>query len=498
MDLLLGLPGLFVRDVTESFEEVIVTADAAGDAPPCPACVPVRSMSPHGTVETKLWDAPMRGKRCRLVVRRARYICSCGKTVSLATPPIGEYEFPSITIRLARYIEDQSFRRSMKGIAAEVGASVTIVSRLVNRLAFHLHRVHKFPTPLVLGIDDLRIRKRLYTVVTDATSGYPVALVDGGKELQIRREMHRRGIDETLVKVVVSDMGGSNIAVFKNLFHKTPAIHVADKFHVLKGVNEALGLVINRRIDRLRRQRALRERRLEACGRKAEATRAPAILIRWQEKIDTLRRAKDQLLGARVLLRDNQQPLLDVDMIVIKPICAQYGEIGRAFWTKIRLHMVYAQSSRAAADRQIDRFLKRASSVRIAPQMKVIVERVKKHRQIILNYYDALAVLGADYERVPTTGPTEQRNGTIKKAWSEARGFNSHEAFCLRALYEPWRIGSDIAVCWGGREETPDLEGRPVITYCATVMGPFPGQAATRRQMSVPPLHRHRCADHSA
>lgn len=414
MDMLLGFPGLTVRDVAETFEEVRVTADYYAEMPECPKCNSASGLSTHGMVETKLWDTPMRGKRCRLIVRRPRFICHCRKTVSLNVPPIGEYEFPSLTIRLARHIEDLSFRRPMKAIAAEVGASVTVITRLVNRIAHHLHRVHQFQTPVVLGIDDLRIKKRLYTVVTDATSGYPIALVDGGKELTIRREMFRKGIDETAVKVVVSDMGGSNIAVFKNLFAKTPAIHVADKYHVLKGVNEALNLVINRRLDRLRRRRILWEKRLEACGRKAEATRAPAILVRWQEKIDTLRRAKDHLLGARILLRDNQEPVLDVIDIIIKPICAQYGEIGRAFYAKLRLHMVYVDRGRAAADYQIDRFLSRASSKKISAQMKVIVERVIKHRQIILNYHDALAVLGAGYERVPTTGPTEQRNGTIK------------------------------------------------------------------------------------
>jgi len=498
MDMLLGFPGLTVRDVAETFEEVRVTAEYHADLPDCPRCNSSGALSPHGTVETKLWDTPMRGKRCRLIVRRQRFICECRKTVTIEVPPIGEYEFPSLTIRLARYIEDQSFRRSMKAIAGEVGASVTVVTRLVSRLAFHLHRVHQFPTPVVLGIDDLRIKKRLYTVVTDATSGYPVALVDGGKELIIRREMHRRGIDETAVKVVVSDMGGSNIAVFKNLFAKTPAIHVADKFHVLKGVNEALRLVINKRVDRLRRRRALWEKRLAKIGLVRAPKRGPIVLVAWAKRIDTLLSARDALLGARVGLGDAQLPLFDVRTGIVEPICKRYPEIGKAFFTKLRLHLVYARPNRAAADREIGRFLLRAASKSIAPQMNVIVERVKKHRDIILNYYDALAVLGVGYERVPTTGPTEQRNGTIKGAWSVARGFNSHEAFCLRALYEPWRIGSDIAICWGGREEIEDASGETKVIYCGDVAGPFPGQGAVRRQMPVQPLHRHRCPAHPA
>lgn len=496
MDMLLGFPGLTVIDVAETFEEVRITAESKGDRPVCPGCDTADRLAPHGTVETKLWDTPTRGKRCRLIVRRQRFICACRKTVALDVPPIGEYEFPSLTIRLARYIEDQSFRRPMKAIAAEVGSSVTVITRLVSRLALHLHRVHKFPTPTVLGIDDLRIRKRLYTVVTDATSGYPVALVDGGKELTIRREMHRRGLDEFAVKVVVSDMGGSNIAVFKNLFKNTPAIHVADKYHVLKGANEALQLVINKRVDRLRRRRALWERRLAKIGLTRAPKRGPIVLKAWADRIDTLLSARNALLGARVRVGAGQLPLFDVRTEVLEPICKRYPQIGKAFFAKLRLHLVYARQTRAEADREIDRFLLRASSKSIAPQMSVIVERVKKHRQIILNYYDALAVLGVDYQRVPTTGPTEQRNGTIKGAWSAARGFNSHEAFCLRALYEPWRIGIDIAICWGGREEILDLEGKAAAIYCAGATGPFPGQEMARRQMTVPPLHVHRCAAH--
>jgi transposase len=496
MDRLLGLPGLIVHDVVETFTMVSVTAEVEGGAPTCSSCGTGIPMSPHGSVESKFWDAPMRGKKCRLLVRRRRFICSCGKTISLDVPAIAEEEFSGLTTRLARYIKNQSFRRPMSAIAAEVGASPATVTRLVNRLAIHLHDAHKFPTPEVLGIDDLRIRKRLFTVVTDATTGYPVALVDGGKELMIRREMHRREIDVTKVKVVVSDMGGSNIAVFKNLFKQTPAIHVADMFHVLKGVNEALGLVINRRLDRLRRRRSKWEKWLETQERAAGAKRAPAILAKLQSHIETLRSAKDHLLGARIRKRDDEQPILDVDTIVIAPICARYPEIGKAFWSKIRLHQVYAVSTRQEAEKQIDRFLARASSRSIVSQIKVIVERVKKHRDIILNYHDALAVLGGSYERVPTTGPTEQRNGTIKGAWSAARGFNSHEAFSLRALYEPWRIDIDIAICWADRQDIVGADGKPRATYCKDVTGPFPGLAQSRAEMVVPPLHRHRCDRH--
>jgi hypothetical protein len=184
--------------------------------------------------------------------------------------------------------------------------------------------------------------------------------------------------------------------------------------------------------------------------------------------------------------------------MIVKPICKKHRMVGHAFVATMRLHAVYdveRRISRAGADANIDLFFRLASKPTIAKQFEVIVKRVKEHRDIILNYYDAIARLGPAHPP-PTTGPTEQRNSTIKNAWSAARGIRDHRVFTLRALYEPWQIDTDIAICWGGKKTIHDATGNKRHTYCANVAGPFAGQGQARRRQAVTPLFRHRCPHH--
>lgn len=508
MDRLLGLPGLTVTDVVETFTEVQIAAEVAGDAPACQSCTTGQPMNPHGSVDSNFWDSPMRGKKCRLVVRRRRFICACGKTASLTMPGIAEEDFPSLTIRLARYIENQSFRRTAPGIAAETGVSQTMVRRLADRLAHHLWDHHRFPTPMILGIDDLRIRKKLFTNVTDGRTGHSIALIEGGDADTIVRELVRREIDPEKVKIVVSDLGGSNIAVFKEMF-SPHAIHVADKWHVLKGAKEALTAVINKRLDHLRRRRAWCEKIYKKRGKlpptnpkdphyKKKPPFSNHPLTRMQHRIDDLRNAKPKLLGMRRPFYATKQLTLDDYRMIVKPMCKKHRAVGHAFVATMRLHAVYdvqKRITRAGADANIELFFRLASAPDIAKQFKVIVERVKTHRDLILNYYDAIALLGPD-QSAPTTGPTEQRNSTIKGSWSAARGIKDHKIFAMRALYAPWEIDTDIAICWGDKRVVVDALGRGRAVYCKDVSGPFVDQRHVRQQQVVAPLHRHRCPLH--
>jgi transposase len=383
---------------------------------------------------------------------------------------------------LVRHIQNAALRRPLATVAAETGVSRTNVRLIAVDLAERLW-VHRFPTPEVLGIDDLRIRKKLFTVVTDGRTGKPIALIQGGSERAINSELARRRVDPTKVKIVVSDLGGSNIAVFKSMFRKHGAIHVADKWHVLKGVQEALLSVINKRIDHLRRRRAWCEKILKKRGRPPMRYVAAAdYLADCQKRIDQLMGAKKPLLGARITLSEDLQLSFDMDEFVIKPALKKHPTVGKAFWAKMRLHMVYSRIGRDAADVEIDRFIERASARAIAPQMKIIVNRVKTHRELILNFHNFAVHNALGKLTGPTTGPTERRNGTIKTAWKSGRGLHDKKMFSMRALYEPWQIDVDIGVC-----------SHP---GCTIVEGPFPDRHL-RLEHVVRPGYWHFCSTHT-
>lgn len=431
----------------------------------------------------RLWDTPTRGKPMRLVIKRPRYRCRCGATY-VQPGAIGmDNRYPSMTTRLVRYIQNGVLRRPLNAVATETGVSKTNVRLIAVALAARLYHDHRFPTPEVLAIDDLRIRKKLFTVVTDGRTGRPVALLAGGSEKAINYELGRRGIDPTMVKIFVSDMGGANIAVFKSMFKKHGTIHVADKWHVLNGVQEALSLVINKRIDHLRRRRAWCEKMMKKRSRPVLwYVTAANYLDACQERIDQLKGAKKDLMGARMTQSAQPQLSFNKNHIVIKPALQRHPTVGKAFWAKMRLHMVYSRPTRANADAQIDRFIQRASASSIAPQMNIIVERVKTHRDIILNYFSALAPTARGGMAGPTTGPTERRNGIIKTAWKAGRGLHNIEMFSMRALYEPWQLDVDIGVC--------------SEVGCAWAGGPFPNREA-RLSHVVRPGYRHYCPTHT-
>ncbi len=484
MDLLLGLPHLTVLDVDETLESTTCTLELSGEPPVCPDCGGVERRK-YGPLTSRVWDTPSRGKPMRLVIKRPRYRCRCGATYAQLGATGIDVTYPSMTTRLVRYIQNAVLRRPLSSVAVETGVSRTNVRLIAVALANRLYHKHKFPTPEVLGIDDLRIRKKLFTVVTDGRTGRPVALVQGGSEKVINFELSRRLINPALVKIVVSDMGGSNIAVFNSMFKKHGAIHVADKWHVLRGVQEALSLVINKRIDHLRRRRAWCEKIMKKRGRgPSKLIDAKTYLDACKVRIDQLKGAKKELMGARVTQSSQRQLSFSANVIVIAPALKRHPTVGKAFWAKMRLHMVYAQTTRAAADDQIDRFIKRASSKSIAAQMKIIVERVKTNRDIILNYFSVLAPTATGKLAAPTTGPTERRNGTIKSAWKAGRGLHNFEMFSMRALYEPWHLDVDIGVCSGTTKS-----GKA----CLLVDGPFSNRAA-RLGITLHPTYQYRCA----
>lgn len=482
MDLMLGLPNLNVLRVSETLERMICTLEVGGDPPPCPSCGS-HERRHHGTLTRKVWDTPTRGKPTQLVFRRQRYQCRCAGTY-VSKGAIGVHDkYPSMTTRLVRYIQNAVLRRPLTIVAAETGVSRTNVRLIATHLAQRLYDDHRFPTPEVLAIDDLRIRKKLFTVVTDGQTGKPIALVVGGDERAINAELGRRRVDPTKVRVFVSDLGGANLAVYESMFRKHGAIHVADKWHILQGVQKALSLVINKRIDHLRRRRAWCEKILKKRGRPpSRHWTAATYLVACQERIDQLLGAKKPLLGARITQSAQPQLSFDINVFVIKPALKRHPTVGKAFWAKMRLHMVYSRSTRGAANAQIDRFLKRASARSIAPQMETIVKRVRKNRQLILNYFTAMTPNTQGKLTAPTTGPTERRNGSIKTAWKSGRGLHKKELFSMRALYEPWQLDVDIGVC-----SHPD---------CDVVEGPYPNRTL-RLSNVVGAGYRHYCPQHT-
>lgn len=422
-----GLEGVRIVDTSETYLEIEHNAELT-TAVECPSC-PTASFVRHQATRQVILDTPARGKRVRLVVVRTRYKCKrCGGTFMQAWPKSIEATAKA-TVRLLHYVEVEGCRDTIKGIARNVGLPEARVDGLIRRLAHRLFHNHRFPAPAVLGIDDLRLRKRLYTVLTDGSTGRAVALVEGGKETAVVKEVDRRKFDPTVVKIFVSDLGKTNIAVKKKKFPS--ALHVADKWHVLKGAQEALSKVINQEVNRLRKS-----------GQTAQAKSIVSVK-------SLLMKGRVESSGGLIQLQLNLSRLA--------PILTSFPRIGKAFWAKIRLHRLYASANAREAIGHGIRFARRAQSKAIEAEFDAVLKRLYRHRRLVLNYFHARDDDGNLIR--PTTGPTERRNGDIRATWRAGRGIYNLEYLSMRALYQPLLMHGEIVLCAG--------DG------CKSVMGPF-------------------------
>jgi transposase len=463
-DQFFGIESIRIDAVEETYDAVTCTARllVGDDRPVCSQCDDSRSPRVQGYTSYRVADTPSRGRKTILNIEVPRYRHRCGATIDAKRPGFLHRDLAA-TSRLIRYVEGQTFRRPVLEIAREVGLDEPTVRVLALELALRLRTWHRFPVPAVLGIDDLHIRKRIFTVVTDAITGHAIALVPGGKFENIRDELVvRRKIDLSRVRCIVSDMGGSNIKVASKLFAGLPAVHVADKWHVLRYVQKALSRVISQELDRLQ---------------KPPKGTVPSEVRRMAAQAATIRAVRKRLMGARVTKDLDRQRSLDLDGV--GAVLAMNKRIGAAFWAKIRLHQAYAASTRQGAIQLALRFAERARDRSIAVEMRETLAHIWRRRKPILNYWEARWPDGRLIQ--PTTGPTERRNGSIRKIWRSAHGFRNHALFELRVLYEPWKIDEDIVLCAAPR--------------CCAVDGPL--VKSGRRFTPVHAPAEHRCSAHS-
>lgn len=458
-----GVPDVQILQVTETYDGIHCVARLlpGSERPACRACDDDRPPRVQDYTTLRVSDTPSRGRQTTIDLDVPRYRHRCGATIDARRPSFLHRDLPA-TKRLVRYVEGETFRRPVLDISQEVGLPEADVRKLAKRLAHRLRTFHRFPTPEVLALDDLRIRRKLFTVVTDGVTGRAIALVEGLTYEAIRDELVRRQVDVSAVRCVVSDMGSSNNKVVKHYFAGTGVVHVADKWHILRYVQKALARVISKEIDR-------REKPPKGTpANEAEAMKAQAA---------TIREARPQLMGARLKRPDEPQGALKLDKL--GPVLALSQPISAAFWAKIRLHKAYAAPSRADAVKLGLRFARRAYHPDIREAMLPALKHIYRYRKQVLAYWSARWPDGSLIK--PTTGPTERRNGSIRKIWRSAHGFRRHELFELRVLYEPWRLDVDIVPCAAAR--------------CYAVEGPS-NHLKQRRFASVQDPDDLRCSAH--
>lgn len=478
IDLFLGLPSLSVKEVSETWDSVSITTSLVA-VPPCPRCGH-EGRSIGYLPPLRVIDTPSRGKATFIDVVRPRMMCDkCAKGYSPRGPDLAPRL--ALTRRAQRHIERQAIRKPSSLVAEEMGMGARNdrqVRDIAHHLADRLAR-HRFPTPDVIGVDDLKLNDNEFSVITDGRTGHALGVVSSKSSNAVRAWMRhghangdgRPGIDASKVKVLVTDLGSQNLSLGKSPFGH--ALHVADKWHVMQVATKIVGKVIRTTLSELD-QVGARERGAKGRSKKTKASASTS-----DRKADALRAVKRDLL----LTRENRRQPLQLSLFDelpdrVRPVLDAHSAVSKAYWARWHLAKMYRCTSVNEAIRQAMQFARRMLDPELTALTRESLKFLYIHRKIVLNYFRALTIDMVGVAAGVTNGPTERRNQNIRKIWEGSRGL-SLPMLNLRAVYEPWMLDVDIIECGG----------------CGSIHGPFGGDKDARRRMPIIDPAKIRCRD---
>ena len=358
----------------------------------CRACGS-REVTKAGQVQRSFRGLPIGGKAVWIDLPVQRLACSaCGKTrpakLSLAD------ERRSYTHSFQRYVLDLSRHMTIQAVASHLGVSWDLVKEMQKQNLQRRYKKPKLKRLQRIAIDEICIGQgpKYLTVVLDRESGAVVFVGEGKGADALDPFWKRLRAAHARIEAVATDMSPAYIAAVQT--HLPKAIHVFDRFHVVKLFHEKFALF---------RQALQREAEGPLAQQALKGTRW--LLLKNPENLNDQRDERQRLEAALAL----NQPLATV------------------YYMKEDLRQLWDQKDKPAAERFLNDWIARARASGIRMLQK-FANTLGFHRRGLLNYYDCPI----------TTAALEGTNNKIKTMQRQAYGFRDQEFFKLKiyALHE--------------------------------------------------------------
>jgi len=238
---LLGIPNLRIDSIEEDDKKFIFHCHIESESEPCPSCgKPCSSVNQR--TKAMIRDLWISEKEVYLNLTKRQFYCEdCNKYFTERLDWASSCK--SYTKRLAAFIFGINKNQSFYSLGAELNMSHKTLERMFyEHVESKLNIKESWSKVRYLGIDEISNRKgkgNYCCVLTNLETGEQIDILPDRKLDTIVAYFKKLGLENCpTIEVISSDMWDPYATAAKNIFPN--AIHVIDRFHVVKSLNDAL------------------------------------------------------------------------------------------------------------------------------------------------------------------------------------------------------------------------------------------------------------------